>query len=474
MVSETVSDVSVFSITSVSHPFLNSNLILGFCWNSALASCAVAASDEVREAVTASRTAQRAKNIAEEAAKNAEASCNSTSFVSVDEKMQAMTQASNLRSQAIYAAVVDHEALTAKRRAAVALARDVKCWNVHRKQELIKTCLQTVRSYQKIAHDSMCTWTQLKQSLLESQSVSNIVQSRTVKQSNSQIPSQKEHECEPKSSKYIVCENEDPIEPTDGIDVVSATVTQSDSLTYLQAEVTASSQYDNVNLTNQISHDDLDLNFSLASDLALSMKSVDAISSSFVQDNSAIILQSDAVENCQYDNGISPERVESDADLEDHSHHSHFSNHFDIESSFHDTFQEKIPSEGDSFPEKMPSVGDFTTSEKVHEELKHSDIPTNLEENSENLMNDGDVDHQGNSNGCEECHFDLNSNSENIASNLEEGEDSADNGMTESMQSLVDGLMNWGGQWDEEEDIAPLPHGVAASLLEGSGMLNSQ
>lgn len=43
--------------------------------------------------------------------------------------------------------------------------------------------------------------------------------------------------------------------------------------------------------------------------------------------------------------------------------------------------------------------------------------------------------------------------------------------LTSSMQSLVNGLMNWGGQYDDEEDFA-LPNGMAASIaLEESGVL---
>ena len=37
------------------------------------------------------------------------------------------------------------------------------------------------------------------------------------------------------------------------------------------------------------------------------------------------------------------------------------------------------------------------------------------------------------------------------------------NALTDSMQSLVDGLMLWGGQWDSEDDLS-LPRGMAASL----------
>jgi glutaminase len=45
--------------------------------------------------------------------------------------------------------------------------------------------------------------------------------------------------------------------------------------------------------------------------------------------------------------------------------------------------------------------------------------------------------------------------------------------LTSSMQSLVNGLMNWGGQYDDEEDFA-LPTGMAASIaLEESAVLGA-
>jgi hypothetical protein len=46
----------------------------------------------------------------------------------------------------------------------------------------------------------------------------------------------------------------------------------------------------------------------------------------------------------------------------------------------------------------------------------------------------------------------------------------ADNVLSASMQSLVDGLMSWGGQYDSEDDLN-LPVGMATSIvLEGSGI----
>lgn len=51
-----------------------------------------------------------------------------------------------------------------------------------------------------------------------------------------------------------------------------------------------------------------------------------------------------------------------------------------------------------------------------------------------------------------------------------EQETEAENVLSSSMQSLVDGLMSWGGQYDSEEDLN-LPVGMATSIvLEGSGI----
>ena len=45
--------------------------------------------------------------------------------------------------------------------------------------------------------------------------------------------------------------------------------------------------------------------------------------------------------------------------------------------------------------------------------------------------------------------------------------------MTNSMQDLVDGLMNWGDQYDSQEDMS-LPNGMAVSMiLEESGVFEN-
>jgi hypothetical protein len=49
-------------------------------------------------------------------------------------------------------------------------------------------------------------------------------------------------------------------------------------------------------------------------------------------------------------------------------------------------------------------------------------------------------------------------------------ENESENILSSSMQSLVDGLMTWGGQFDSEEDLN-LPVGMATSIvMEGSGI----
>ena len=80
----------------------------------------------------------------------AQTACDSGNFANIEEARAAQTRASIAQSHAIHAAVVDHEAKSVKRRAAVALAHDVKCWNVHRKRELLRSTL----AYAKSQHEA--------------------------------------------------------------------------------------------------------------------------------------------------------------------------------------------------------------------------------------------------------------------------------------------------------------------------------
>jgi len=61
---------------------------------------------------------------------------------------------------------------------------------------------------------------------------------------------------------------------------------------------------------------------------------------------------------------------------------------------------------------------------------------------------------------------------ESVISTAEDTEQEAADEFTASMQSLVDGLMTWGGRFDQQDDVS-LPNGMALSIaLEESGVLN--
>lgn len=69
------------------------------------------------------------------------------------------------QSHAVHAAVVNHEAFVAKRKAAVALAHDIRYWNSCRKQDLMKACLQSARSQLKTSKSLAKSWRELSDKL---------------------------------------------------------------------------------------------------------------------------------------------------------------------------------------------------------------------------------------------------------------------------------------------------------------------
>ena len=131
-------------------------------WQTSLASAAVSAAEDVRSTVRAARTAANAKVAASSAAYAAQTACESGKFNSIDEARAAQTRASIAQSHAIHAAVVEHEAKTVKRRATLALAHDVKYWNVHRKREILKTCIAYARSQHEATRRAVDAWSCLR------------------------------------------------------------------------------------------------------------------------------------------------------------------------------------------------------------------------------------------------------------------------------------------------------------------------
>lgn len=135
-------------------------------WQTSLASSAVSAAEDVRSTVRAARIAGNAKAAADSASLAAQSFCDTRKFASVDDARAAQTRASIAQSHAIHAAVVEHEAKSVKRRAALALANDVKCWNVHRKREMLRTCLCSARSQLEASRRGVDAWSCLRDGFL--------------------------------------------------------------------------------------------------------------------------------------------------------------------------------------------------------------------------------------------------------------------------------------------------------------------
>lgn len=137
-------------------------LVLDISWQTGLARAAVSSAEDVRSAVRVARTASNARAAASSAAMTAQSSCESGNFVNIDEARAAQTRASIAQSHAMRAAVVEHEARTVKRRVTLALAHDVKCWNVHRKRELLVACIGHARSQHEATRRAVDAWSSLR------------------------------------------------------------------------------------------------------------------------------------------------------------------------------------------------------------------------------------------------------------------------------------------------------------------------
>ena len=137
-------------------------LIDDISWQTALAHSAVSAAEDVRATVRAARTAASAKAAATSAAEVAQSACDKGKFPNIDEARAAQTRASIAQSHAIHAAVVEHEAKTVKRRATLALAHDVKCWNIHRKREVLQVCLSYAKSQHEATRRAVDAWSCLR------------------------------------------------------------------------------------------------------------------------------------------------------------------------------------------------------------------------------------------------------------------------------------------------------------------------
>lgn len=127
----------------------------------------MAAAEDVRQAVRASRTATSAKAAASSAAYAAQSVCDNDNFANIAEAREAQTRFSTAQSQALHAAVVEHEAHAVKQRATLALAQDVQCWNVHRKREMLRSTLAYARSQREAARKGVAAWSSLRDGFIQ-------------------------------------------------------------------------------------------------------------------------------------------------------------------------------------------------------------------------------------------------------------------------------------------------------------------
>jgi hypothetical protein len=90
------------------------------------------------------------------------------------------TRASIAQSHAIHAAVVEHEASVVKRRSTLALAHDVKTWNMHRKREILRSCISFATSQHEASRRAVDAWSSLKNGFLGSTMNPSAVERRPV------------------------------------------------------------------------------------------------------------------------------------------------------------------------------------------------------------------------------------------------------------------------------------------------------
>jgi hypothetical protein len=156
--------------------------ITDISWQTALAHSAVSAAEDVGSTVRAARTAANAKSAATSAAHSAQVVVEKGKFANIDEARAAQTRASIAQSHAIHAAVVEHEAKTVKRRATLALAHDVKCWNVHRKREVLDICLSYAKSQHEATRRAVDAWSCLRDGFVGSNIIPSAQARRAVPQ----------------------------------------------------------------------------------------------------------------------------------------------------------------------------------------------------------------------------------------------------------------------------------------------------
>lgn len=123
--------------------------------------------------------------------------CEKNKFAHFDEMRALQTRASIAQSHAIHAAVVEHEAKTVKRRATMALAHDVKTWNIHRKRETLKCCIEFARAQHEATRRSVDAWSSLCNGFVGTSVNPSIVERRVPLESGPTQPTEEHPVVEP-------------------------------------------------------------------------------------------------------------------------------------------------------------------------------------------------------------------------------------------------------------------------------------
>ncbi len=116
----------------------------------------------------ASRTASRAKSaayVAAEKSKKAYEACDRA--LPMEKVRHAQLDASTAQSHAIHATVVEYEANVAMKSSAVSFAHDVKSWNKHRKNELLRTCIKVAKSQRDACRKAADAWESIRDGLVD-------------------------------------------------------------------------------------------------------------------------------------------------------------------------------------------------------------------------------------------------------------------------------------------------------------------
>lgn len=352
---------------------------------------------------------------------SAQNACESGNFANIEEARAAQTRASIAQSQAIHAAVVDHEAKSVKRRAAVALANDLKCWNVHRKRELLKSTLSYARAQHKATKQAVAAWSCLRDGYIGSVVMPPVYDQHAVTKPSGAKPGM-------------------PVDFFgDGLDAVgTAARYRTEQLLHESIEVSAkifgtsptgeSSPIIAVD-HDLLNHDEHDV-FNYPAETEQNHEN-DSEHDCFHQPSETEL--DIFADPPSYDFSKSPNHslLEAPSELARHETEPHL----DIFGMNDFSDDEASKSSAAAFYETSQTLLPMTSTAAAP-------IPEESDDDDNNIFDDDDDE-------ATEFHDSETNN--------------AVNPMTASMQSLVDGLMNWGGGLDLEEELV-LPRGMAASI----------